>query len=374
MAGFTISLTPATVTVGHGAPVGVVVSATDAAGEPLVAGYVTTSYATPAYTLSVNDPTGAVTVPLSSASGSSVGAIYSGIGSGPATFTVAATSYPAQTVTLSYLAASPLAIAYAYAGSGPYNGNPGVSIDALPGVAETPWLLNLPGALGSVTFDTAGTLWMGMPISGTVVQSIGIASNGSAAGTLSLNGSLLAFDPSGDAYALGAQTSTNLIAQYAIAGGTATLVRSFTTASAACSAIVAVGLIYVGQCSNGGPGGVFVYPSTGSGALTPIGGNPMASSPVSSDRAGNVYAAYGAAIGEWTAGGFGNVPPTKTFVYNGALSATPGLLAVDPSGDIFAVYSQVLGNTLVEFPAGSATATVLQQSFSTITSLAAPIR
>jgi len=331
MARFTVSLTPSTVTVGQTTPVLIVENAFDAAGERLAPGYVTTGLAKPKFSVNVTDAAG-----LSSGD-------YSGVGSGPITYTAKATGYPSATASLHFRAASPSTAGFALVNSG--LGSPFPSVFVFPPDSTTPArTYNVPvyeEHPEEPRYDADGVLWL--PTGGI---RIGVKANGEWAGTLPLPGRLLTFDRSDKLYV--SDPTLNAVDVYS----GKTLVRQIVTPGSPYEAAVdPSGHVYVAILSSG----LYEYGPNGNGDLTPIAVNATAAT-VGTDGAGNVYALYypkppngGDYFGVWQAGTFSAKPPRKTYSPN----VLPEDFGVDDAGAVYAAPSFDDPNTVFYAAAGS---------------------
>ena len=407
MSTFTISLSPATVTPGQGTPITINYNPVDAAGDNLAPGsfassaspgprttpvpnFVTTTLVQPTISVTIADPAGAVTLGTAGVSG--LGLAYLGAGSGPATITVQAVvitcsgtfnttcvtaNFGSASATLNYPTVNLTSIGYATSVSGADT----LAIHAPLGSSIFPRTL-YNGGSGAIAFDPSGTLWF--PSAGPSSTVMGVNSNGSAVGAFTLSGNLLAFDLSGNAYALGSYTAfapcltgfvdSSTVNVYGIAGGSPNLTRTITAASAVNSVAPGPGgTLYVGTAS-----GVYQYGSTGNGTITPIASNTNAAGPVATDTQGNVYAIYSGALAKWTSGTFGLAPPTTTYTATGlGSSQSPLSVAIDTIGNVFLSYAGYTGgnaSTLVVYPSGSTTPTILQTGTALCTWVATPLK
>jgi hypothetical protein len=221
-----------------------------------------------------------------------------------------------------------------------------------------------------VRFDAASTLWDDQG-SGL----LGIRPDHSLIGPLfDLQGSLLAFDPSGRAFVSGAGNTFALpccsygLGIYLFSSNAAVpsaLAAGLGNADFPCSAAAdAFGNLYVATCAPVSQAfeSVSAYDLTGpSGVAGPF-THPTATGPVAVDPSGNIYAIVGSSIGMWSAGHFGASVPDRTLAL-GAVTVFD--LAVDGAQNVFVV-TKPLGAppsasaTLSYFPAGTGPLTLLQ--------------
>jgi hypothetical protein len=211
-----------------------------------------------------------------------------------------------------------------------------------------------------IRFDPSGTLW-----SDRIGDIAGYRPDGSSAGTIfGPSGSLRSFDVQGRMYIASARS----VDVYVLGAANAvTLVRSIATAAFACSSAAdGAGNVYVATCSAGPQGpiwdNVVMYGPSASGNAAPLAANAGTTGPVAVDHAGNVYAMYSGVIGEWAAGTFGPGAPSR--VLSIASGSTVLDVAVDHAGNVYAVTTPAPffsgSSNLVFFAAGSTTATPLQ--------------
>ena len=353
MATFSVSLNPSTVTVGQGTAVQVTEIALDAAGEALGPGFVNESLATPSFSVSVTDPTGLSSIPNTYFAAAS----YSGVGSGPVTYTVQTPNYPPASASLNFNAAAPATATFA-AGAAGYDagcGHAGFSFcDAVGVYAGTPATAAalarqyiLPPGGGHPRFDNNGVLWG--------VSPVGIKPDGTSAGRFALPGTLLVFDVSGNAYV--ADPTTNAVDVYS--GNT--LVRQINvTAAPVGAAVDPAGDVYVAFAS-----GAAEYGPTGSGSISPIAVNASAGGAVATDGTGTVYALYNGAVGVWSAGTFNSAPARTLLSPYAPASGYAGFfdVGVDPAGDVYGGVLPASGYAypVVYFQANSSTFSPLTQ-------------
>ena len=344
MTTFTVSLNPSTVTVGQPTAIQVTENAFDAAGEALAPGFVTTTLSTPNFSVVVTDPTN-----TSGAGG------YSGIGSGPITYTVQTPNYPPATASLKFNAATPFTVGYTIATADPIDGCK-VTFYPPPG-SSTParvyTLTNLSPCNNHPHFDPNGTLWG--------FGTFGINVDGAFAGMFGPTGILLTFDLSGNAYV--ADPSQNALDVYF----GSTLMRQILLPGVAEGAAVdSSGNIYVQAGAS-----IYEYLPNTSGNVLPIAANTSGSNPAI-DGAGNVYARIGGGLGVWAAGTFGPSAPARTIPFPIATIApfSPITLqildsGVGPAGDVYVlegIAASFLGGGqgyVYHAPAGSSTFTQL---------------
>jgi hypothetical protein len=286
------------------------------------------------------------------------------------------TTVASANAALNYTTVTPSTVGYAASVAG----SDTIGLYGPYGTSATPRTYYGLGGNSDIAFDPTGVLWFASGGSSTYA---GVSLNGSPAGTFTLSGNLLAFDLSGNAYALSSPTAfapcpigfvdSSTVNIYSISSGSPTLIRTITAAGPVNSAVAGPsGTVYVGTA-----GGVYEYGSAGNGAITPLASNTSAVGPVATDSQGNVYAIYNGSPVKWNAGSFGSAPPAVTYTAPGvAANQSPLNLAVDPSGNVFLSYAGYTGgnaSTLVVYPNGSTTSTVLLTSASLCTYLATPL-
>jgi len=243
-----------------------------------------------------------------------------------------------------------------------------------------------------VRFDPSGTVWIQnyqgtYPIFGEEDDFTlgGVTAQGTAAPpiTMPTGDSFLGFDAAGRLYIAspGALTGQPIAGQpavlvYAVGAGSAlTLVRTVAVPSPPCTgAADASGRLYLATCT---ANGVAEYAP---GVTGPSASNSTAAGPVAVDPSGDVFATYGSAIGEWTAGTFGPAAPSRLLT---GLPCALSDLAVDKAGDVYALTGPACsaGNNLYYYPAGANSPTLLQQfsaafdaNYSGQHSVAAPLK
>jgi len=333
MARYTVTLTPATVTVGQAATVNVVENAFDASGNRLASGYVTTDLVKPRFFLHVTDAAGFS------------GPDYSGLGSGPIRYAVQVSGYPSVTVSLGFKAATPLKTGFAAVPSEDV-GNP-EAVLVYPSSATTPARTYILDAYEEdpeePRYDAEGVLWLPTNGGGRTLFRIGVKQNGEWAGTLPLPGRLLAFDQNDKLYV--SDPTQNGVDVYS----GKTLVREIYTAGPPFAAAVdSASHLYVATGS-----GVSEYGPSGNGDVTPIAVNTTAAYTVQTDGAGNVYARVaGDVIGFWKAGTFGPAAPVK--IYGPDISLAD--FGVDAAGGVYAIPGYANPSNFVYYAsAGSST-------------------
>ena len=116
--------------------------------------------------------------------------------------------------------------------------------------------------------------------------------------------------------------------------------------------------------------GVYEYVATANGNATPIASNLIASGPVATDGAGNVYAFYNnqqttlSTVGVWQAGAFGSNAPQRTISFpppEFGPAIAPFGFGVDRFGDIYVLSGGSFGlsGPVYYVPAGSTSYAVL---------------
>ena len=198
---------------------------------------------------------------------------------------------------------------------------------------------------------------------------MGVKSDGSYAGTLSVSGTILTFDVSGNIYA----EAPNSINIYSTTSGPPSLVRFLSVVGyPGCSCTwIRRNVVRRNEQRR------LSISKYGERAIAPTVCNPSAGAAVATDSKGNVYAAYGggSGFGEWSAGQFGTGPPASTYpsVCATLFYASTGTLyeiAVDVAGNVFAVCSgpgpngHLLAELVVEYPSGTTSGTVVQSYLS----------
>lgn len=225
-----------------------------------------------------------------------------------------------------------------------------------------------PQAANFVRFDRNGTVWVDAP--GPVPVPFpftslleGATAQGAGAGPIlapSVGDFALSFDAAGRLYV--GNASTRSVSVYSVDARSAlTPVRTLSLAASPCSATAdASGALYVALC---GTTGVTEYAPTSNAAIA---SNPTASAPVAVDPSGNVFAMYGATIGEWTAGTFGPNAPARTL---GGLPCALSDLGAAPTGAVYALTGPTCaaGNVLYYYAPGSTSPALLQRFSTTLT-------
>ncbi len=340
MASFTVSLTPRTVTVGQTSQIQVGESAVDAAGETLAPGFVNSNLAAPAFSVTVSDPTN-----------TSTASTYSGLGSGPITYTVTTPGYPAATASLQFSPAAAFTIGYALVAQIGLANGCNVSIFPPQGTspARTFSFTTVQYCQSPPLFDRNGVLWNVIPV--------GINPDGTSAGPLAPAGAIpLAFDVSGNLYTSNA--GSNAVNVY-VAGA---LVRQIALPAAPVGVTVdPSGNVYVGLQQLG----LYEYGPSGTGSITPIAMNSSASGSPGSDAVGDVFAAYNnSGAGVWPAGTFSSNPPGRVITSNDTTIGNSGKLVVDPAGGAyFLSCCGSMPEVLDDAPPGSATFAPLKPAF-----------
>ena len=343
MASYTVSLSPASVTVGTATNIQVTENAVDASNEPLAAGYVTTLLTAPQFSVALSD-----------ASGLSSTGTYSGVGNGPISYTVTVTNatYPPATASLAFTAAAAFTPGFAIEINTPGLGSTSCTLDVYAPANTSParhYLL--PACIPGPRFDQNGVLW---------ISNYGISVNGTIAGPFTLPGlALFTFDVAGNAYM--SDPTIAAIDQYR---GSALVRQIVPLAQPYGVAVDYTGNVYVGF-GNPTPGtGIAEYPPTGTGALTPIATNASALFLPAVDANGAVYAAYpsGASyvIGVWPFGTFGGGSPIRSIAIPSS-TILPSDFAVGPAGDVYLVNSTPLsgGYQVYYAPAGAPSMSLL---------------
>lgn len=304
MASYSVVLSPAVVTLGQATPIQVGERALDAAGDVLSAGFVTPALTAPAFATAVSDPTS-----LSSTTE------YSGVGSGPITYSVQSPGYAQMSATLQVTPSTPATIAIAVQIVDAINYRCDIQLIGRTSGTGREYVMPC-GVSGNAAppphFDQNGVLW---------VAAQGINPDGTSAGTLTLPGTLLAFDLAGKAYVTTQGTQT-----LSVYSGN-TLVRQLNFTSAPTAVVVdPSGNVFVSF----GNVGLYEYGPTGTGSVTPIGYDAHASAPFGLDSSGTLYATTSLGVGVWPAGSYGVSSPVRT------ISGEPTVLVVAPPGDIYA--------------------------------------
>ncbi|GAC1432663.1 MAG: hypothetical protein NVSMB5_26520 [Candidatus Velthaea sp.] len=331
MASFNAVLNPNPLVIGSAGIVNAVVTALDAASESLAAPVDSNLNAVAFCVAVTSSPQSMLMGGFACGSAATTNLTlplqYSGV-SGSATVEVQSPGYTSVTVTPTFTSATPPpAVAYALASGG--------SVSVYAPNNTIPIQTFVLSGTGPIRYDVNGTLWSG---------TTGVQANGTPVSLPSgIVGTPLAFDTQGNAYTVvnttpmtpGA-TSSSVINVYKITGRIALLTRFVNIAGG----VVSLAVDPVGNLYAGGTFGVYEYgPGGGNGSISPIAQGTNTSGPVAVDRSGNLFAVFSGNVGIWPVGTFGlSAPATQISMASSNLppnfALTVSDLAANSAGDI----------------------------------------